>query len=266
MHKLARAVRFSVNPFLAVSTTGFNSYASKPCGEGLSFYLNLWVEVIGGLEADTGFVVNVSLIDRIVRRYVVSIFDEHIKKRFDGGKPVSLMEICQILRRAQKVLGDKFGSAKLSRLRLQLNPFRTVAIDSEDCKVFYFSEKFEFAAMHTLWNDKFSDQKNFEVFGKCANPAGHGHNYVVEVTVQRPDGDDGFRVVDFEKVVDTEFISVVDHKNLNVDVPDFSRKNPTVENIAAFAWKRLVGKFGEGKLSSVTVWETDRTYCTYQGQ
>ncbi len=264
MHKLVRAVRFSVNPFLRVGTTGFNSYASKPCGEGLSFYLNLWVEVIGGLEPDTGFVVNVNRIDRSVRRFVVSIFDEHIKKRFDRCEHVSLMEICEILRRAQSVLGDKFGSAKLSKLRLELNPFRTVAIESEDSKVFYFSEKFEFAAMHTLWNDEFSKEKNFEVFGKCANPAGHGHNYVVEVTVQRPDGDDGFRIVDFEKVVDAEFISLVDHKNLNVDVPKFSGKNPTVENIASFSWKRLAGKFDTGELSSVTVWETDRTYCTYQ--
>jgi len=243
---------------------GFNSYASKPCGEGLSFYFNLWVEVIGGLEPDTGFVVNVSRIDRSVRRFVVSIFDEHIKKSFDRGEHVSLMEIFEILRRAWGVLGDKFGSAKLSKLRLQLNPFRTVAIESEDIEVFYFSEKFEFAAMHTLWNDKFSKEKNFELFGKCANPAGHGHNYVVEVTVQRAGGDDDFRISDFENIVDDEFISLVDHKNLNADVAEFEEKNPTVENIAAFAWKRLAGKLGAGKLSKVTVWETDRTYCTYQ--
>ncbi len=263
MHKLVRAVRFSVNPFLPVGTTGFNSYASKPCGEGLSFYLNLWVEVIGGVDPDTGFVVNVNRIDRSVRRFVVSIFDEHIKKSFDRGEHVSLLEICEILRRAWCVLSDRFGSAKLCELRLELNPFRTVAIESGDSKVFYFGEKFEFAAMHTLWNDKFSDEKNFEVFGKCANPAGHGHNYVVEVTVKKPGGD-GFRVADFEKIVNAEFMSLVDHKNLNADVAGFGEKNPTVENIAAFAWKRLVGKFSGGELSSVTVWETDMTYCTYQ--
>ncbi len=264
MHKLVRAVRFSVNPFLPVGTTGFNSYASKPCGEGLSFYLNLWVEVIGGVDPDTGFVVNVNRIDRSVRRFVVSIFDEHIKKSFDRGEHVSLLEICEILRRAWCVLSDRFGSAKLSKLRLELNPFRTVAIESGDSKVFYFGEKFEFAAMHTLWNDKFSNEKNFEVFGKCANPAGHGHNYVVEVTVKKPGGDDGFRVADFEGIVDAEFISLVDHKNLNADVAEFGEKNPTVENIAAFAWKRLVGKFSGGQLSRITVWETDRTYCVYQ--
>ncbi len=264
MHKLGRAVRFSINPLLAQSTAGFNSYASRPCGEGLSFYLNLWVEVAGGVDPDTAFVVNVTEIDRSVRRFVVPIFDEHIRKEFGRGEHICLLKICRVLRQAWDVLGDKFGSAKLSKLRLELNPFRTVAIESGDIEVFYFSEKFEFAAMHTLWNKKFSDEKNFEVFGKCANPAGHGHNYVVEVTVQRAGGDDGFRVADFEKIVDTEFMSLVDHKNLNADVAGFGEKNPTVENIAAFAWERLTGKFSGGALSRITVWETDRTYCVYQ--
>ena len=263
MHKLVRAVRFSVNPFLAESEDGSNSYSSRPCGEGLSLYFNLWVEVAGEVDADTGFVLNVTEIDRSVRKFVVPIFDAYIKERFGKGEHISLSEICGILKQAWCVLGDKFGSAGIGRLCLELNPFRKVAIESEDCEMFYFSEKFEFAAMHTLWNDRFSDEENFEVFGKCANPAGHGHNYVVEVVVKRA-ATDGFRVADFERIVNEEFVSLVDHKNLNVDVAEFGEKNPTVENIAAFAWERLTGKFGGGELSSITVWETDRTYCVYQ--
>ncbi len=131
--------------------------------------------------------------------------------------------------------------------------------------MFYFSEKFEFAAMHRLWNDKFSEQQNLEAFGKCANRAGHGHNYIVEVTVKRTaEGATGW-TGGFEKKVESEFIGIVDHKNLNVDESEFEQKNPTVENIAAFAWEKLNGKFGSAELSSITVWETDRTYCTYCG-
>ena len=129
----------------------------------------------------------------------------------------------------------------------------------------YFSEKFEFAATHKLWNDDFSEQRNFEVFGKCANPTGHGHNYVVEVTIRRPSGED-FCIGDFEGIVDDQLIKNVDHKNLNVDVEQFKTTNPTVENIAAFAWSRLVGKFDQAALHCVTLWETDRTYCSYYGQ
>ena len=70
---------------------------------------------------------------------------------------------------------------------------------------------------------------------------------------------------EFEKVVEAEFISAVDHKNLNADVAEFEKKNPTVENIAEFGWEKLAGKFEAAELSSITVWETDRTYCTYCG-
>jgi 6-pyruvoyltetrahydropterin/6-carboxytetrahydropterin synthase len=138
-------------------------------------------------------------------------------------------------------------------------------MDSKDSEMIYFSEKFEFAAMHKLWNDDFSEERNLEVFGKCANPAGHGHNYVVEVTVKKPVGGNGFGIGDFEKTVDDELIGVLDHKNLNVDIAEFSEANPTVENIAASAWNRLAGKFAEATLHCVTVWETDRTYCSYYG-
>jgi 6-pyruvoyltetrahydropterin/6-carboxytetrahydropterin synthase len=66
--------------------------------------------------------------------------------------------------------------------------------------------------------------------------------------------------------VDDELIKPVDHKNLNVDVPYFAKAIPTVENIAAFAWEKLVGKFGEAVLHCITIWETDKTFCSYYGQ
>ena len=161
-------------------------------------------------------------------------------------------------------MAGKFGAAKLGGLSVKLNPYRRVAIDSEDGTMVYFSEKFEFAAMHKLWNEGFSEERNFKVFGKCANPAGHGHNYVVEVTI-KGQGQRDLCIGDFERVVDDEFIKAVDHKNLNVDVEQFGRTNPTVENIAVFAWDRLADKFGEAALHSVTIWETDRTSCSYYG-
>ena len=129
----------------------------------------------------------------------------------------------------------------------------------------YFSEKFEFAAMHKLWNDDFSEERNFKVFGKCANPTGHGHNYVVEVTVKIPTGENSFRIGDFERMVDDELIKLIDHKNLNADVAEFATAIPTVENIATFAWDKLAGKFDSATLHCVTIWETDKTYCSYYG-
>jgi 6-pyruvoyltetrahydropterin/6-carboxytetrahydropterin synthase len=265
MHKLLRQVRFSINPFLSEDSRGYNSFASRPAGEGLSIFLELSVEVTGPVDPATGFVVNVSEIDANVREFAVPVFAGRIKQRFQQSKHIGLSEIVELLRLAQERLADKFGTAKLSELSLKLNPFRKIAVNSKDLNMVYFSEKFEFAAMHKLWNDNFSEQENMEVFGKCANPAGHGHNYIVEVMLQMPSGQNDFRIGDFEKIVDNELIKLLDHKNLNADLELFNKTNPTVENIAAFAWNQLVGKFGKAKLHRVTVWETDKTYCSYEG-
>jgi len=266
MHKLTRQVRFSINPFLSEESKGYNSYASKPAGEGLAIFLELSVQLTGGLEPTTGFVVNVTNVDKNVRENIVPIFAERIRKDFRQGKHIGFFEIAELLRLAWGQLADKLAAAMVSKLSLKLNPFRKVTIDREDCKMVYFSEKFEFAAMHKLWNDDFSEQRNFEVFGKCANQAGHGHNYVVEVTVKTPSGGDVLCVGEFERIVDDKLIKLIDHKNLNAEVAEFSRTNPTVENIAAFAWNKIAGKFGEAQLTCVTVWETDRTCCSYYGQ
>jgi 6-pyruvoyltetrahydropterin/6-carboxytetrahydropterin synthase len=266
MHILSRLVRFSINPFLPEDSEGFNSFASKPAGEGLSIFFELTVALVGEVEPATGFVVNVSDIDRRVREHVVPIFARQIREDFRQGKHIGFFGITELLRATWGQLVDKFGEARVKNLSLALNPFRKVTIDREDCKMSYFSEKFEFAATHKLWNDDFSEQRNRKVFGKCANPAGHGHNYIVEVTIKRPAGENNLCISDFEKVVDDELIKPVDHKNLNVDVPYFAKAIPTVENIVAFAWEKLAGKFGEAVLHCVTIWETDKTYCSYYGR
>jgi len=277
MHKLVRVVRFSINPFLPQDSVGFNSFCSKPSGEGLSIFFELAVELTGQVQPATGFVVNVVDIDRNIREQVVPIFAKSVKEHFRRGRHIGFVEITELLRNSAVLLKDKFGwqqpalpqQARVSKLSLHLNPFRKVTIgdcaDSEDKKMVYFSEKFEFAATHRLWNPEFSDSRNSEVFGKCANPAGHGHNYIVEVTVKTAANED-FRIGDFERIVDDQVIKHLDHKNLNADVAQFRHTNPTVENLAVFAWEKLVGKFGQGHLHCVTVWENDRTCSSYFGQ
>ncbi|MCK4752695.1 MAG: 6-carboxytetrahydropterin synthase [Planctomycetes bacterium] len=265
MHKLARQVRFSVNPFLESDCPGFNGYASNPPGEGLPLFFELGVELTGEVERETGFVVNVAEIDSGVREFAVPLFSERVRSDFREGRGISFSGIVGLLKLSWSRLSDKFGSADLSKLSLAINPFRSIAIDSEDCGMIYFSEKFEFAATHKLWNDDFSEQRNLEVFGKCANPAGHGHNYIVEVALKVPEGEGDFSVVGFERIVNDRLIKLIDHKNLNADVGEFGEINPTVENIVTFAWGKLFGQFGDASLHCVTVWETDKTYCSYYG-
>lgn len=278
MHRLTRQVRFSITPFLPSQPDGFNTYASKPTGDGLSFYLALWVELEGELDSETGFVVNVSQIDDILRRYAIPRFTERINASLDARECLFVDDLASILAACTPELCRLFEQEHhktLNALRLDLNPFRSVEIDCQppvqsqgkDLQMVIYTEKFEFSAMHKLWNDKFSDSKNLEVFGKCANPAGHGHNYILEVAVEIPmqAGQDLLQgwIADFQKSVKTGFLEMVDHKNLNADVDLFKNLNPTVENIASFAWRSLTGQFGPAKLSRITVWENDRTCCTY---
>lgn len=265
MVRLGRFVRFSINPFLDEDSPGCNSYASKPAGEGLSVYLELAAELIGPVRPETGLLVNVSDIDRVVRQVAVPVFAERIREHLRRGRHIPLGEVLDILRLAGERLRDEFDTVRVDRLALKLNPFRKLAMDTKDPDTMYFSEKFEFAATHKLWNDAFSEEQNFQVFGKCANPTGHGHNYIVEVTVATSAGGPALKIGEFEQTVESHLMQLVDHKNLNVDVPDFRGQIATVENLAVFAWKRLEGRFDPGRLHSVTVWESDRTYCSYYG-
>ncbi len=265
MHKLQRKVRFSVNPFLPEDFTGSNSFSSKPSGEGLAVFFELEVGLVGSVDLDTGFVVNVTDIDKCVREYVVPVFSQRVRKHFGRSEHIGFSEIVELLKLTRDELAGKFGQASVMELSLKLNPFRKLSVDCEDWNMIYFSEKFEFAAMHKLWNESFSEQRNLELFGKCANPTGHGHNYVIEVAVKMPTEENSFRIGNFQKIVDDALIQLIDHKNLNADVPEFKQMNPTIENIAVFAWNKLQGKFSDSKLHCVNVWETDRTYCSYYG-
>jgi len=265
MHRLRRSVRFSVNPFLDEDEVGANAFASRPSGTGLAVFFELAVEVVGRIESETGFVRNVVDIDAAVRQCVVPVFAAAVREHWRRGRHIDFSVLAGLLGRAWRLLDCCWAAVRVAQLRLQLNPYRSLAIDSEVAEMVYFSEKFEFAAMHKLWNDKLSAQRNIEVFGKCANPSGHGHNYTLEVTVKAPDGGAGLDVGRFEQIVDERVVAVLDHKNLNADVDYFAAVIPSIENLAVFAWDRLKGCLGQMELHCITVWETDRTCCSYYG-
>jgi 6-pyruvoyltetrahydropterin/6-carboxytetrahydropterin synthase len=264
MHRLVRNVRFSVDPFDFETRQGSNPYASRPAALGPAIFLELGVQVRGTADPISGFVIDVGDIDQAVRRYAVPLFVDRIRSRYCRHVPVGLGDVVGLLRISCEALKDKLGTAALDALRLKLNPFRCVEIRTEDPDMVYYHEKFEFAAMHKLWNPALSESENLTLFGKCANPAGHGHNYVVEVTV-KVRSDQALDAMGLEQAVDEQFIQAVDHKNLNADVAWFAQVNPTMEHIARFAWQALVGRFGPADLHCVTIWESDRVSCSYYG-
>jgi 6-pyruvoyltetrahydropterin/6-carboxytetrahydropterin synthase len=127
----------------------------------------------------------------------------------------------------------------------------------------------EFSAAHFYWNDAWSQERNEELFGRCANRNGHGHNYTLEVTVSGDvDKVTGF-VVDLKElkdVMEREVVGVYDHRHLNYEVPEFAKTVPTTENIAIAIWKRLEGKIPGAKLERVRVYEMPDLFADYCGE
>lgn len=132
----------------------------------------------------------------------------------------------------------------------------------------YLTRKEHFNAAHRLYNRNWTEEKNIEVFGKCANKNWHGHNYNLYVTVKgEPNLDTGF-VMDAKKL--SELIKRVvcdtfDHKNLNEDVSYFKTLQPSTENFARVIWDLLKPHISECELHCIKLQETDNIYAEYYG-
>lgn len=121
-------------------------------------------------------------------------------------------------------------------------------------------KKATFAAGHRLYNPEYSDEQNEKIFGACSNPKGHGHNYTLEVHVSgKIDPETGMviNLKELKKVVESEIISQVDHKNLNEDVKFMKGLIPTTENLGLKIFEILESKLGKGSLAKVVIWETE---------
>lgn len=104
------------------------------------------------------------------------------------------------------------------------------------------TRRYYFSALHRLHSDAISEQANQELYGKCNNPFGHGHNYEVEVTVRGPVDDRTGRVVDLEDLdalVKREVTEPLEHRNLNAEIPEFQELVPTTENLGLILDRRL---------------------------
>jgi 6-pyruvoyltetrahydropterin/6-carboxytetrahydropterin synthase len=133
----------------------------------------------------------------------------------------------------------------------------------------YVTRRAHFCASHRLHNTEWSDEKNMEVFGKCNNPNGHGHNYEIEVTVAGTPPDETGMVIDLKKlatIIEEEVVESVDHKHLNHDVPFMKGVVPTAENIAIAFWKILEPKIRQGKLYSIRLFESEQNFVEYRGE
>jgi 6-pyruvoyltetrahydropterin/6-carboxytetrahydropterin synthase len=133
----------------------------------------------------------------------------------------------------------------------------------------YLTRRATFSASHRLWSNQLTEAENYVIYEKCANPNGHGHNYVLEVTVQGiPDTRTGMvlNLTQLKHAMNEQILKQVDHKHLNYDVPWLEGCIPTTEVLVVKFWERLVDALPTGILYEVKLHETENNLASYRGE
>jgi 6-pyruvoyltetrahydropterin/6-carboxytetrahydropterin synthase len=137
-------------------------------------------------------------------------------------------------------------------------------------KTVYITRRARFNSAHKLWNESWSNEKNHEVFGKCANENWHGHNYVLHVTVKgTPSPDTGFCIdlKDLTDIIRRRVEDPLDHRNINLDVEWMKGKMASTENLIIEIWEQLFDEISERgcTLHQLRLFETENNYADYYG-
>jgi 6-pyruvoyltetrahydropterin/6-carboxytetrahydropterin synthase len=137
-------------------------------------------------------------------------------------------------------------------------------------KTVYITRREHFNAAHKLWREDWSDEQNYNVFGKCSNKNWHGHNYTMYVTVKGvPSPETGFVIdlKDLSTIIRAQIIEPLDHKNLNIDVPFLQGVLASTENIVIRIWEQIEEPIRQagGQLCRIKLEETENNYVEYYG-
>jgi 6-pyruvoyltetrahydropterin/6-carboxytetrahydropterin synthase len=134
--------------------------------------------------------------------------------------------------------------------------------------VVYLTRQAEFSASHFYYLPDASEAENQRLFGKCANRNGHGHNYVLQVTVKGDVDPATGMVLDLKElkdILEREVMEAMDHRFLNHEVPPFGEVMPTTENLAVEIWRRLAPRITTGRLHQVRLYENPDLFVDYYG-
>lgn len=267
MVRMTRRVAFSsghrywlANRSDAENRSLFGPWAS-PYNHGHNYVLDVTVE--GAIDPSHGMVVNIKRIDDVLRDRILAQFDQRSINdeipHFAEHAP-SLENLLAYIH-AELAQPDILPpEAVLTGIRLEEMPGFYGELDQGTMTL---TRTYEFAASHRLDSPLLDHATNLELFGKCNNPAGHGHNYILEVTVEgQPDPSTGMMVDlgDLDRIVEQEVVDRYDHKNLNEDIPEFAGKTTTSEVVSQEIFNRLSSKLKtpNSKLSRIRLWETAR--------
>jgi 6-pyruvoyltetrahydropterin/6-carboxytetrahydropterin synthase len=245
-----------------------NSFSAWPAMRGLGRYYELDVCCAGQADAQTGYFINIKQIDQAVREHLLCFLEQMVSGP-DNPAGVAMGHLMQqMINLLQPPLEDS-----VQRLRLSLSPMHHIEIGRHNMDQVTIRQQYEFSAAHRLQVADLDEEENRRLFGKCFNPAGHGHNYRLEVVVDAPIDPAGhiLWIDELDQTVTRQVIDKLDHKHLNEDVEAFGNLNPSVEHIAQVIWQMLsghvtnLGSADAVKLAEISIWETQKTRCTYRG-
>lgn len=265
MVALTRTVRFSINQ--DGSTAGLNGFGGVPAMRGLGRHYEIAVRCNGEPDPQTGYLVDIRVVDQTVRSVLVPIIAEAcaLDPMID---PVHLMATLVMALRQTPV------GSMLHSIVWHLTPYYAIEMLNTDTDTAIVRVCTNIAAAHRLHVDALSAEANEAIFGKCNNPNGHGHNYRVEtsVAIKPDDSTPPLGAAQIEFIVHETIVRRFDHKHLNLDTEEFANGSgcvPSVENMARVFFGLLAPTIADihsgATLASVTVWETDRTCGTYPG-
>jgi len=236
----------------------FGRWAS-PYNHGHNYVLYVTWE--GPVNPSHGMVVNIKQLDQVLQEHVVAVYDQKSINDEVPGFQAKSPTLENILVAIRSPLMSMDLGADLVAIRLDETEtlYAEWNNDMQETSL-TITRVYEFAASHRLHVEAFSHEENLAHFGKCNNPAGHGHNYVLEVTVQGPaDPETGMlvNIEDLDRIVHQKVIDRFDHKNLSSDVPEFAGKNPTSEVVAQEIFN-LLSPSVPARLSRIRLHETAR--------
>ena len=237
-----------------------NSWVGWHDGLAIAPALRLRITVSGRVDRQTGYVCNIKTLDDALRK---TINQQIVAKRDSTNRLDELL--VGLARRIEENLPAGLNWVELE---LSVTPQFSLKVKRESRQMTFLTKQFEFSAAHRLHCDELSDAENLSLFGKCNNPSGHGHNYVLEITVSGATEPTTGRLPvhdQLDSTVKRLVIDRFDHKHLNVDVPEFADLNPSVENIAATIWKMLNSQLSPLTLHQIRVYETPKTWADYRG-
>lgn len=234
----------------------FGEWAS-PYNHGHNYTLHVTVD--GEINATNGMIVNIKDIDTVLKTHLLPQFVNRSLNDEVGHFAKVAPTVENILAYIWQEI-DRIGLPKEVQLRkLKLEETTTLYGEYDGMKT-NLTRIYEFASSHRLDAPLLSKEENLKLFGKCNNPAGHGHNYVLEVTVSGvADSRTGMicSIDDLDREVAHRVVDRYDHKNLNEDIPEFAGKCTTSENVAVEIFNRLDGNV-PAQLERVRLFETAR--------